>query len=68
MMRNPLSSPFFGLVFLLVFIPLGWLIRLADPMQLRRRAGGSYLRLLQPDAMPPVAGPGVENPDLARKA
>ncbi|AEG71154.1 conserved exported protein of unknown function (plasmid) [Ralstonia solanacearum Po82] len=68
MMRNPLSSLFFGLVFLLVFVPLGWLIRLADPMQLRRRASGSYLRLLQSDTTPAVAGAGVENPDLASKA
>ena len=68
MMRNRLSSLFFGLVFLLVFVPLGWLIRLADPMQLRRRASGSYLRALQSDTTPPVAGAGVENTDLASKA
>lgn len=55
-MRNPLIrlifSLVFGFIFLLLILPLGCLIRRNDPLQLRRRANGSYLRMLNHDSAP----------------
>ena len=45
-----------SLIFLLFILPLGYVIRRNDPLQLRRRASGSYLRMLdhgsEPTMMP----------------
>lgn len=58
MMRNPLIrlvfNLVFGLIFLLIILPLGYLIRRNDPLQLSRRASGSYLRMLDHDSAPAV--------------
>lgn len=65
MMRNPLIrlvfNLVFGLIFLLFILPLGYLIRRNDPLQLRRRANGSYLRMLDHDSAPAVM-PGASAP------
>ncbi|MCW5236649.1 hypothetical protein [Verminephrobacter eiseniae] len=65
MMRNPLIhlvfNLAFGLIFLLFILPLGYLIRRNDPLQLRRRANGSYLRMLDHDSASTVM-PGTSAP------
>ncbi|WCM93498.1 hypothetical protein M5C99_01810 [Acidovorax sp. NCPPB 2350] len=65
MTRNPLTILVFGLVFLLIIVPLGWLIRRADPLMLRRRSHGSYLRMQHGSATDGESIP--ENPGFARR-